>query len=94
MLEVVEVRLISGSLLAEVRCNDSSSLPDEFWYTGQLRSQIAAMLGVEASRLTLADVKGNAVSDSDCVAEGPLTAIVGQPEEPQVVFPDVAALHL
>ena len=94
MLEVVEVRLVSGNLLAEVRCNESSSLPDEFWYTGQLRSQIAAMLGVEAYRLTLADAKGNAVSDSDCVVEGPLTAIVGQPEEPQVVFPDVAALHL
>ena len=43
LLESVEVRLISGNLLAEVRSNDEASLPDEFWYTGQLRSQIAAL---------------------------------------------------
>ena len=93
LLDVVEIRLVSGNLLAEIR-NNEASLPDEIWYTGQLRSQICALLGIEASRLTLADAEGNAVSDSECVVEGPLTAIVGQPEEPPLVFPEVAALRM
>ena len=73
LLDVVEVRLVSGNLLG--RCQ--SALPDEFWYTGQLSNQIAAILGIEISRLMLADSEGNVVSDEDCVTESPLTAIVG-----------------
>ena len=75
LLDAVEVRLVSGNVLGSCQ----SALPNEFWYTGQLRSQIAAMLGIEVSRLMLADSEGNTVSDEDCVTEGSLTAIVAQP---------------
>ena len=92
LLESVEIRLISGNLLAEVRSNESS-LPDEFWYTGELRSQIAALLGVEVCRLTLVDVKGNTVSDEECVIESPLTAIVGPQLEEPLAFEGVVALR-
>ena len=92
LLESVEIRLISGNLLAEVRGNESS-LPDEFWYTGQLRTRIAALLGVEVCRLTLVDVKGNAVSDSECVIESPLTAIVGPQLEEPLAFEGNVALR-
>ena len=84
--------MISGNLLAEVRSNESS-LPDEFWYTGQLRTQIAALLGVEVCRLTLVDVKGNTVSDEECVIESPLTAIVGPQLEEPLAFEGVVALR-
>ena len=93
LLESVEVRLISGNLLAEVRSNDESSLPDEFWYTGQLRTQIASLLCVEVCRLTLVDVKGKTVSDEECVIEGPLTAIVGPQLEEPLAFEGVVALR-
>ena len=92
LLESVEVRLISGNLLAEVR-NNESSLPDEFWYTGQLRTQIASLLGIEMCRLTLVDVKGNTVSDEECVMEGPLTAIVGPQLEEPLAFEGIVALR-
>ena len=78
LLEVVEIRMLSGTLLAQIRSNEPS-LPDEFWYTAQLRLQIANMLGIEACRLKLANVKGHEISDEECIAEGPLTAIVSQP---------------
>ena len=90
LADEIEVYLVSGNMLAQVVRNDMALLPDEFWYTGQLRSQIAVLMGVEPCRLTLADAKGNAISDEDCVLEGALTAIVG-PEEP--LF-EVAALPL
>ena len=92
LLESVEIRLISGNLLAEVRSNESS-LPDEFWYTGQLRTQVASLLCVEVCRLTLVDVKGNTVSDEECVVEGPLTAIVGPQLEEPLVFEGIVALR-
>ena len=91
LADEIEVYLVSGILLAQVVRSDIALLPDEFWYTGQLRSQIAILMGVEPCRLTLADAKGNAISDEDCVLGGALTAIVG-PEEP-LVF-EVAALPL
>ena len=75
LLDAVEVRLVSGNVLGSCQ----SALPNDCWYTGQLRSQIAAMLGIEVSRLMLADSEGNTVSDEDCVTEGSLTAIVAQP---------------
>ena len=92
LLDSVEIRLISGNLLAEVRSNESS-LPDEFWYTGQLRTQIASLLCVEVCRLTLVDVKGNTVSDDECVIEGPLTAIVGPQLEEPLAFEGIVALR-
>ena len=85
LLDVVEVRLVSGNLLAEVR-NYQSAFPDEFWYTAQLRLQIANMLGIEACRLKLANVKGHEISDEECIAEGPLTAIVSQPRASEETF--------
>ena len=89
----MEIRLISGNLLAEVR-NNKSSLPDEVWYTGQLRCQIAMIMGIEPGRVTLVDAKGDTVSDETCVIEGPLTAIAGQPEEQPFVYEGVAALRV
>ena len=92
LLDAVEVRLVSGNVLAELRGN--GPLPsDEFWYTCELRNQIAILLGVEVCRLTLADAKGNSVSDDDCVIEGPLTAIVGPPLEEPRVFEGLATLR-
>ena len=91
LADEIEVYLVSGNLLAQVMRNDMALLPDEFWYTGQLRSQIAILMGVEPCRVTLADAKGHQISDEDCVLEGALTAIVG-PEEP-LDF-EVAALPL
>ena len=87
LLDVVEIRMLSGNLLAEVRG------PDEFWYTAQLRNQIACILGIEACRLKLANAKGEEISDEECVAEGPVTAIVGQPEEEPLVFEGLPALR-
>ena len=78
LLDVVEVRLVSGNLLAEVRIYQSA-FPDEFWYAAQLRTQIACILGIEPCRVKLADVKGDEISDEECIAEGPLTVIVSQP---------------
>ena len=91
-MDVVEIRVLSGNLLAEVRGN-GSALPDEFWYTAQLRMQIACILGIEACRVKLADAKGDQISDEECVTEGPVTAIVGQPEGPLVFegLPDLRA---
>ena len=92
LADEIDVYLVSGNLLAQVVRSDIAILPDEFWYTGQLRSQIAILMGVEPCRLTLADAtKGNPISDADCVLEGALTAIVG-PEE-QLVF-EAGALPL
>ena len=84
--------MLGGNLVAEVRGN-GSALPDEFWYTAQLRNQIAAILGIETCRLKLANVKGDEISDEECVAEGPVTAIVGQPEEEPIVFKGLPALR-
>ena len=92
LLDAAEIRMLSGNLVAEVRGN-GSALPDEFWYTAQLRMQIACILGIEACRVKLADAKGNQISDAECFTEGPVTVIVGQPGEPLVFegLPDLRA---
>ena len=83
LVDAVQIVLMSGDILAEVVRKDSGKMADEFWYTGQLRCQVAALLGVEAGRVTLADAKSGAIADDDCVTGGEaLTAIVGPEEEP------------
>ena len=84
LVDVVQIVHMSGNVLAEIARKDSGTMADEFWYTGQLRCQVAALLGVEVGRVTLADAKGAAIADDDCVTGGgALTAVVG-PEEPLV----------
>lgn len=83
LVEVVQVVLMSGDLLAEIARTDAGKLSDQCWYTSQLRCQLAAILNVESCRLTLADDEAKAISDDDCIIAGPVTAIVG-PEEPLV----------
>ena len=83
LVEAVQIVLMSGDLLAEVVRKDSATMADEFWYTGQLRCQVAALLGVEAGRVTLVDAKGPTIADDDCVTGWEaLTAVVGPEEEP------------
>ena len=82
LVEAVRIVLMSGDLLAEVVRKDSGTMAGDFWYTGQLRCQVAALLGVEVCRVTLVDAKGGAIADDDCVVgEEAVTAVVG-PEEP------------
>ena len=84
LVEAVRIVLMSGDLLAEVVRKDSGTMAGDFWYTGQLRCQVAALLGVEVCRVTLVDAKGGAIADDDCVVgEEAVTAVVG-PEEPLV----------
>ena len=90
LLDAVEIRMLSGNVVAEVRGN-ASTLPDEFWYTAQLRNQIAAIMGIEARRLKLANVKSDEISDKECVDEGHVTAIGGQPEREPLVFEGLPA---
>ena len=44
-------------------------------------------------RLTLVDAKGGAISDEECVIEGPLTAIVGPQLEEPLAFEGIVALR-
>ena len=83
LVEAVRIVLMSGDLLAEVVRKDSGTMADDFWYTGQLRCQVAALLGVEVGRVTLVDAKGGAIADDDSiVGEEALTAVVGPEEQP------------
>ena len=85
LADSVIVVLMSGDLLAEVVRNEAAKLQDEFWYTATLRLQIATLLGVEPSRLTIVNKEGATISDDQCVlGDEHLTAIVG-PEE-RLVF--------
>ena len=83
LVEAVQIVLMSGDVLAEIVCKDSGTMADDFWYTGQLRCQVAALLDVEVGRVTLVDAKGGAIADDDCVVgEEAVTAVVGPEEEP------------
>ena len=85
LVDAVQIVHMSGKVLAEIVRKDSGTMADDFWYTGQLRCQVAALLGVEVGRLTLVDAKGGAIADDDCVVgEEAVTAVVGPEEEPLV----------
>ena len=85
LVDAVQIVHMSGNVLAEILRKDSGTMPDDFWYTGQLRCQVAALLGVEVGRVTLVDAKGATIADDDCVTGGEaLTAVVGPEEEPLV----------
>ena len=84
LVDTVKVVLMSGDLLADLARSDSAKLAGEFWYTAQVRSRVAALLGVTPWCVSLVDANGIAISDDQSVTEEePLTAIVG-PEEPLV----------
>ena len=85
LLDAVEIRLISGKLLAEIARGGAAKLADQFWYTSQLRCQVAALLDVESHRVKLADGETNEISDDECVLDGPLTAIILPASEPTMV---------
>ena len=93
LVDVVEVVLVSGSLLAEIARGGAAKLADQFWYTSQLRCQVAALLDVESHRVKLADGEANEISDDECVLDGPLTAIVLPPPEP-TMFEGAAPLRM
>ena len=83
LVEAVRIVLMSGDLLAEVVRKDSGTMAGDFWYTGQLRCQVAALLSVEVGRVTLVDAKGGAIADDDCVVgEEVVLAVVGPEEQP------------
>ena len=83
LVDAVKIVLMSGDILAEVVRKDSGTMADDFWYTGQLRCQVAALLGVAVARVTLVDAKGGAIADDDCVVgDEAVTAVVGPEEEP------------
>ena len=88
LVDVVEVVLVSGNLLAEI-----ARLADQFWYTSQLRCQVATLLDVEPHRVKLVDGDANEISDDECVLQSPLTAIVAPASEP-LAFEGAMALRM
>ena len=78
LVDNVTVTLVSGCNLGTLQAAKDVA---EFWYTVELRSQIAVLLGVEPDRVKLAapEKKDATITDEDCLFDGAVTAIVGAP---------------